>query len=69
MSASNSESALASLRAPLYARSEEECRALFWEAFRDAGDLRSADGRLEVRLNPLSALPVAPAPWPLAASY
>ena len=55
MSAYNSESALARLLGPLYARSADEGRALLREAFRDAGDLRCADGRLEVRLNPLSA--------------
>ncbi len=55
MSAYNSESALARLLGPLYARSADEGRALLREAFRDAGDLRRANGRLEVRLNPLSA--------------
>ena len=60
----NSESALARLLGPLYARSADEGRALLREAFRDAGDLRRADDRLEVCLNPLSA----PAPWPLSAS-
>jgi hypothetical protein len=55
MSAYNSESALARLLGPLYARSADEGRALLREAFRNAGDLRCANGRLEVRLNPLSA--------------
>ena len=52
-----SESALARLLAPLYwARSADDGRALLREAFRDAGDLRCADGRLAVvHLNPLSA--------------
>ena len=56
MSAYNSESALARLLVPLYwARSADDGRALLREAFRDAGDLRCADGRLGVHLNPLSA--------------
>ncbi|MHB8312166.1 MAG: putative transposase [Candidatus Dormibacteria bacterium] len=55
MSAYNSESALARLLGPLYARSADEGRALLREAFRDPGDLRCANGRLEVCLNPLSA--------------
>ncbi len=55
LSAYNAESALARLLGPLYARSADEGRALLREAFRAAGDLRCANGQLEVCLNPLSA--------------
>jgi len=55
MSAFNAESALVRLVAPHYRRAHDEARALLLEAFRISGDLQIVDGRLEVRLNPLSA--------------
>jgi len=55
LSAYNAESALARLLAPFYRRARDEGRALLREAFQLSGDLRVVDGRLDVRLNPLSA--------------
>jgi prepilin-type processing-associated H-X9-DG protein len=55
MSAYNTESALARLLRPHYARSEDEGRALLREAFTLSGDLQVIGGTLHVRLNPASA--------------
>ncbi len=55
LSAFNAESTLARLLHPHYRRAEDEARSLLREAFKISGDLRVADGHLEVRLNPLSA--------------
>ena len=62
MSAYNSESALAPRLGPLYARSADDGRALLRQAFRDAGDLRCVNSRLEVRLNPPFGTPPHPHP-------
>jgi hypothetical protein len=55
MSAYNSESALARLLAPHYARSDDEGRALLREAFTLPGDLQIVGDTLHVRLDPASA--------------
>ena len=55
MSAYNSESALARLLRPHYARGDDEARALLREAFTLSGDLQITDGTLHVRLDPASA--------------
>ena len=55
MSAYNSESALARLLRPHYARSEREGRALLREAFTLPGDLQIIGSTLHVRLDPASA--------------
>jgi len=55
MSAYNSESALARLLRPHYARGDDEGRALLREAFTLSGDLHITGGTLHVRLDPASA--------------
>jgi len=55
MSAYNSESALARLIRPHYARGDDEARALLREAFTLPGDLQIAGNTLHVRLDPASA--------------
>jgi hypothetical protein len=55
MSAYNSESALARLLAPHYARTEHEGGALLREAFALPGDLQVIGDPLHVRLDPASA--------------
>jgi len=55
MSAYNSESALARLLRPHYARSDDEGRALLREAFTLPGDLQITGDTLHVRLDPASA--------------
>ena len=55
IAAYNTESALARLLAPHYARAHDEARSLVREALTTAGDLHIADGRIHVTLNPLSA--------------
>jgi hypothetical protein len=67
IAAYNTESALARLLAPHYARAGDEARSLIREALTTVGDLYVADGQLHVALNPLSA-PAAPARSPRSAS-
>jgi len=55
MSAYNSESALARLIRPHYARGDDEARALLREAFTLPGDLQIAGNTLHVHLDPASA--------------
>jgi hypothetical protein len=55
MSAYNTESALARLLRPHYARGEDEARALLREAFTLSGDLQITGDTLHVRLDPPSA--------------
>jgi transposase-like protein len=55
MSAYNSESALARLLRPHYARGDDEARALLREAFTLTGDLQITGDTLHVRLDPPSA--------------
>jgi hypothetical protein len=55
MSAYNTESALARLLRPHYARSDDEGRALLREAFTLPGDLQIIGDTLHVRLDPASA--------------
>ena len=55
MSAYNSESALARLLRPHYARGDDEGRALLREAFTLPGDLQIIAGTLHIRLDPASA--------------
>jgi len=55
MSAYNSESALARLLRPHYARGDDEGRALLREAFTLSGDLQVIGDTLHVRLDPASA--------------
>jgi hypothetical protein len=55
MSAYNSESALARLLRPHYARGDDEARSLLREAFTLSGDLQIIGGTLHVRLDPASA--------------
>ncbi len=55
IAAYNTESSLARLLAPHYARAGDEARSLLREAFTLAGDLQIIDGRLQVTLNPASA--------------
>jgi len=55
MSAYNSESALARLIRPHYARGDDEARALLREAFTLSGDLQIAGDTLHVQLDPASA--------------
>jgi hypothetical protein len=55
MSAYNSESALARLLRPHYARGDDEARALLREAFTLPGDLQITGDTLHVRLDPPSA--------------
>ena len=55
MSAYNTESALARLIRPHYARGQDEARALIREAFTLPGDLQVIGGTLPVRLDPASA--------------
>jgi len=55
MSAYNSESALARLLRPHYARGDDEARALLREAFTLSGDLQITGDTLHVRLDPASA--------------
>jgi hypothetical protein len=55
MSAYNTESALARLLRPHYARGDDEARALLREAFTLTGDLQITGDTLHVRLDPASA--------------
>jgi hypothetical protein len=55
MSAYNTESALARLLRPHYARGDDEARALLREAFTLPGDLQITGNTLHVRLDPASA--------------
>ena len=55
IAAYNTESSLARLLAPHYARAADEARSLLREAFTLAGDIQIIDGRLHVTLNPASA--------------
>jgi transposase len=55
MATYNSESSLARLLAPHYARAEDEARSLLREAFRASADLEVKDATLHVRVEPLSA--------------
>ena len=55
IAAYNTESALARLIAPHYARANDEARSLIREALTCAGDLHLADGKIHITLNPLSA--------------
>jgi transposase-like protein len=55
MSAYNTESALARLLRPHYARGDDEARALLREAFTLTGDLQITGNTLHVRLDPASA--------------
>jgi prepilin-type processing-associated H-X9-DG protein len=55
IAAYNTESALARLAAPHYARANDEARSLIREALTTAGDIHLADGQIHVTLNPLSA--------------
>jgi len=55
MSAYNTESALARLLRPHYARGDDEGRALLREAFTLPGDLQIIAGTLHVGLDPASA--------------
>jgi hypothetical protein len=55
MSAYNTESALARLLRPHYARGDDEARALLREAFTLSGDLQITGDTLHVRLDPASA--------------
>ena len=55
MSAYNTESALARLLRPHYARGDDEARALLREAFTLSGDLQITGDTLRVRLDPASA--------------
>jgi transposase-like protein len=55
MSAYNTESALARLLRPHYARSDDEARALLREAFTLSGDIQITGNTLHVRLDPASA--------------
>jgi hypothetical protein len=55
IAAYNTESALARMVAPHYARAGDEARSLIREALTTAGDLHIADGQIHVTLNPLSA--------------
>ena len=55
MSAYNSESALARLLRPHYARGQDEARALLREASTLTGDLQITNSTLHVRLDPASA--------------
>jgi len=55
MSAYNTESALARLLRPHYARGDHEARALLREAFTLSGDLQVTGDTLHVRLDPASA--------------
>jgi len=55
MSAYNTESALARLLRPHYARGDDEARALLREAFTLSGDLQITGDTLHVRLDPPSA--------------
>jgi len=55
MSAYNTESALARLLRPHYARGEDEARALLREAFTLTGDIQIIGNILNVRLDPASA--------------
>jgi hypothetical protein len=60
MSAYNSESALARLLRPHYARGQDEARSLLREAFTLPGDLHIIGDTLHVRLDPASAPPPRP---------
>jgi hypothetical protein len=55
IAAYNTESALARLAAPHYARAHDEARSLIREALTTAGDIHLDHGRIHVTLNPLSA--------------
>jgi hypothetical protein len=55
MSAYNTESALARLLRPHYARGDDEARALLREAFTLSGDLQITGNTMHVRLDPASA--------------
>src|SRR5664280_2386729 len=55
MSAYNTESALARLLRPHYARGDDEARALLREAFTLSGDLQITHDTIHVRLDPASA--------------
>jgi prepilin-type processing-associated H-X9-DG protein len=55
IAAYNTESALARLIAPHYARANDEARSLIREALTTAGDLHISDSKIHVTLNPLSA--------------
>jgi hypothetical protein len=55
MSAYNTESALARLLRPHYARGDDEARALLREAFTLSGDIQITGDTLQVRLDPPSA--------------
>lgn len=55
IAAYNTESTLARLLRPHYARADDEARALLREAFTLSGDLEVTGGQLHVRLDPASA--------------
>jgi hypothetical protein len=55
MSAYNTESALARLLRPHYARGQDEARALLREAFTLTGDLQIIGDTLHIRLDPATA--------------
>ena len=55
MSAYTSESALARLLRPHYARGQDEARSLLREAFTRPGDLQILGDTLHIRLDPASA--------------
>ena len=55
MSAYNTESTLARLLRPHYARGQDEARALLREAFTLTGDLHITGDTLHVRLDPATA--------------
>ncbi len=55
MATYNAESALARLLGPHYARAEDEARSFLREVYTSPADLEVIDGRLHVRINPLSA--------------
>jgi len=55
MSAYNTESSLARLLRPHYARGDDEARALLREAFTLSGDIQITGNTLHVRLDPASA--------------
>ncbi len=62
IAAYNTESGLARLRAPHYARAADEARSPIREALGVAGDIHIANGGLHVTLNALSAPPTHPRP-------
>jgi len=62
MSAYNTESALARLVRPHYARDDDEARALLREAFPLSGDIQITGNTLHVRLDPARAPPTQQRP-------